>query len=124
MDSANFPFGWCTITALGHSNARRGSHLVLWDLKLVIDFLPGSTILIPSAILRHSNTTIAKGERRYSFTQYTAGGLFRWVDYGFQTSEEYWGSLHKEEHLQAQKERSERWMMGLHMFSTLEELRQ
>ncbi|PBK83696.1 hypothetical protein ARMGADRAFT_1048379 [Armillaria gallica] len=77
-------------------------HLVLWDLKLVIDFLPGSTILIPSAILRHSNTTIAKGE--------------------FQTSEEYWRSLHEEEHLQAQKECSERWMMGLHMFSTLEEL--
>ncbi|PBK60372.1 hypothetical protein ARMSODRAFT_990947 [Armillaria solidipes] len=99
-------------------------HLVLWDLKLIIDFPPGSTILIPSAILRHSNTTIAPGECRYLFTQYTAGGLFRWVDYGFRGSEEYWGALQGEELEQVKKERSERWMMGMGMFSTLEELRQ
>ncbi|KAK0442271.1 uncharacterized protein EV420DRAFT_1485394 [Desarmillaria tabescens] len=61
-DSANLPFGWCTITALGRYNFRRGGHLVLWDLKLVVDFPPGSTILIPSAILRHSNTAIGKRE--------------------------------------------------------------
>ncbi len=75
-DSGNLPFGWCTITALGWFDPKRGGHLVLWDLKLIIDFPPGSTILIPSAILLHSNTAIAPGERRYSFTQYTSGGLF------------------------------------------------
>ncbi len=50
-DSANLPFGWCAITALGRFDPRFGGHLVLWDLKLVLDFPPGSTILIPSAIL-------------------------------------------------------------------------
>ncbi|PBK60382.1 hypothetical protein ARMSODRAFT_990951 [Armillaria solidipes] len=90
---ANLPFGWCAITTLGRFDPRFGGHLVLWDLKLVLDFPPGSTILIPSAILRHSNTTIGRSERRYSFMQYTMGGLFRWVDCGFQTSEEYWASL-------------------------------
>ncbi|PBK59168.1 hypothetical protein ARMSODRAFT_899663, partial [Armillaria solidipes] len=121
-DSGNLPFGWCAITALGRFNARRGGHLVLWDLKLVIDFPPGSTILIPSAILRHSNTAIAKCERRYSFTQYTVGGLFRWVDYGCRSSEEYWGTLQGDELARAQKERAERWKQGLAMFSTLDEL--
>ncbi|PBK79337.1 hypothetical protein ARMGADRAFT_857363, partial [Armillaria gallica] len=87
-NSGNLPFGWCAITALGRYDFRRGRHLVLWDLKLVINFPPGSTILIPSAILCHSNTTIGKWERHYSFTQYMAGGLFRWVDYGFQSSED------------------------------------
>ncbi|KAJ6579042.1 hypothetical protein DFH09DRAFT_1246182 [Mycena vulgaris] len=63
----------------------RGGHLVLWDLKLVICFPPGSTILIPSAVLRHSNVGIAPAESRYSFTQFTAAGLFRWVDNVFKS---------------------------------------
>lgn len=122
-DSGNLPFGWCAITALGQFDYRRGGHLVLWDLKLVIDFPPGSTIMIPSAILRHSNTKIGRRERRYSFTQYTAGGIFRWVDYGIQSSEDYWASLNACEHAAATQKREERWRVGLAMFSTLEDLR-
>ncbi|SJL12090.1 uncharacterized protein ARMOST_15511 [Armillaria ostoyae] len=122
-NSGNLPFGWCTITVLGCFNPCLGGHLALWDLKLIIDFPPGSMILIPSAILWHSNTAISKGERRYSFTQYSSGGIFRWVNYGFQSSEEYWGGLVGEDLVQAQKEQSERWKMGLGLFSTLDELR-
>ncbi len=75
MDSRNLPFGWCAITALGRFNPQKGGHFVLWDLKLVIEFPPGSTILIPSAVLCHSNTAISRKETRYSFTQYTVGGV-------------------------------------------------
>lgn len=121
-DSGNLPFGWCAVTALGDFNPKLGGHLVLWDLKVVIEFPPGSTILIPSATLRHSNTTIAKGETRYSFTQYSAGGLFRWVDQGFQKSPQYWGSLTPEEHAAAREECNKRWGMGIGLFSTLESL--
>ncbi|KAF8172847.1 hypothetical protein K438DRAFT_2006771 [Mycena galopus ATCC 62051] len=85
IDGLNLAWGWCTITALGDFNPDRAGHLVLWDLKLVIRFPPGSTILIPSAILRHSNVNIAEGEKCYSFTQFTAAGLFRWVDNGFKS---------------------------------------
>lgn len=123
-DSGNLPFGWCAITALGDFDPKRGGHLVLWDLKVVIEFPPGSTIFIPSASLRHSNTTIAKGETRYSFTQYSAGGLFRWVDQGFQKSPQYWGSLTREEHAAAREECNERWKMGIDLFSTLDSLQQ
>ncbi|THU99180.1 hypothetical protein K435DRAFT_659518, partial [Dendrothele bispora CBS 962.96] len=84
LDYLNYIYGWCSITSLGHFDYKKGGHLVLWDLKIVIEFPPGWTILIPSSYLRHSNTTISPGERRYSFTQYTAGGLFRYVDDGFQ----------------------------------------
>ncbi|SJL16271.1 uncharacterized protein ARMOST_19791 [Armillaria ostoyae] len=121
-DSGNLLFGWCTITALGKFDYRRGGHLVLWDLKLVIEFPPGSTILIPSAILRHSNMRIGKGERRYSFTQYSSGGLFRWVDYGFQTAEEYWTGLTEDQLATALEEREQRWRTGVNMFSTIDEL--
>ncbi|KAF8877012.1 hypothetical protein CPB85DRAFT_1184797, partial [Mucidula mucida] len=83
-DSANRPDGWCGITCCGPFDYKRGGQLVLWDLKLVIDFPPGCTIFIPSALLVHSNCPIQPGERRYSMTQYTAGGLFRWAANGFQ----------------------------------------
>ncbi|KAJ7791295.1 hypothetical protein B0H14DRAFT_3094503 [Mycena olivaceomarginata] len=53
-----------------------------YAITLVIRFPPGATILIPSAIIRHSNVPVASHERRYSFTQYTAGGLFRWIGNG------------------------------------------
>ncbi|KAJ7068935.1 hypothetical protein B0H15DRAFT_925906 [Mycena belliarum] len=85
IDGLNLAWGWCAITALGSFNPDLGGHLVLWDLKLIIRFPPGSTILIPSAILRHSNVVIQPGEQRYLFTQFTAAGLFRWVDNGFKS---------------------------------------
>ncbi|KAI0755738.1 hypothetical protein C8Q74DRAFT_1175577, partial [Fomes fomentarius] len=84
-DHLNYAPGWCGIIALGEYDYTKGGHLVLWDLKLVIEFPPGSLIFIPSAILRHSNTTVGDNERRRSFTQFSAGGLFRWVECGFQT---------------------------------------
>lgn len=57
--------------------------MVLEDFKVIIDFPPGWTCLIPSACVRHGNTAIQAGERRYSFTQYISGNLFRWVRHGF-----------------------------------------
>jgi hypothetical protein len=96
---------------------------VLWDLQLVIEFPPGSTILIPSAVLHHSNIPIQKGEERYSFTQYTAGGLFRWVDHGFQKEGDYHSSLSKEEAIEEEGAMRRRWTMGLGLFSTLDELK-
>lgn len=101
-----------------------GGHLVLcqWDLKLVIEFPPGSTILIPSVSLYHSNTAIQLGERRYLFTQYTSGGLFRWVDQGFQKSADYLAAA--EQHVDDQKRMDERWNMGVGLFSTLNWLQQ
>ncbi|KAJ7737224.1 hypothetical protein B0H14DRAFT_3516363 [Mycena olivaceomarginata] len=35
-DALNLTWGWCAITALGAFDPRRGGHLVLWDLCLVI----------------------------------------------------------------------------------------
>ncbi|KAF9060811.1 hypothetical protein BDP27DRAFT_1159654, partial [Rhodocollybia butyracea] len=83
VDAANLCFGWCSITALGNFDHTLGGHLILWDLGLFIRFPPGSTILIPSALLVHSNVPIAPGEEHYSFIQYSSAGLFRWVENGF-----------------------------------------
>ncbi|KAF7318610.1 hypothetical protein HMN09_00372000 [Mycena chlorophos] len=84
-DVLNLPFGWCAIIALGKFDDKKGGHLVLWDLKLIIEFPAGSLILIPSATLSHSNVKFQSHEMRALFTQFTAGGLFRFVDNGFRT---------------------------------------
>ncbi|KAG1886449.1 hypothetical protein F4604DRAFT_1917243 [Suillus subluteus] len=117
-DNGNFASGMCSITALGNYDPTQGGHLVLFDLGLVIEFPPGSTILIPSAILRHGNVSISSKEKRLSFTQYFAGGLIRWVRYGFRTADD----LRKEspEDWQAAKaERETRVQEAALYFSTL-----
>ncbi|KAH9900720.1 hypothetical protein C8Q73DRAFT_742568 [Cubamyces lactineus] len=96
-DHLNLPFGWCSITAL--------------------KFLPGSTILIPSAILRHCNTPVAPAERRYSFTQFSPGGIFRWAACSFRSA--------KDAGISAKELSSmgpSRWEEGLGMLSKWSEL--
>jgi hypothetical protein len=122
-DPSNLPFGWCAITALGNFDATLGGHLILWDLKLVIEFPPGATILIPSATIRHSNIAIRKSETRYSFTQYTAGGLFRWVDHGFQKEERFQAKLNKRERIEEEETMKNRWAMGVGLFSSFDDFR-
>lgn len=122
-DSGNVPGGICTLTALGDYDYRLGGHLILFDLGLIIEFPPGSTILLPSATLRHGNTTIQRGESQYSIAQYCSGGLIRWVRYGFRTR----GDILREEGgterlSRIEGEGDERWQEALAMFSTVEDL--
>lgn len=91
---------------------------------MAVEFPAGSTVLIPSAAIAHSNVPIQPGERRYSFTQYSAGGIFRWVDHGFQKEETYRAGLTADELAEQIKEQSDQLTMGLGLFSTLKELRE
>ncbi|KAF8238247.1 hypothetical protein L208DRAFT_1243191 [Tricholoma matsutake] len=59
-DLGNLSWGQCIITSLGEFNADHSGHLALWHLGLVIWFPPGSTIIIPSAILLHSNIELSR----------------------------------------------------------------
>ncbi|KAJ3514367.1 hypothetical protein NMY22_g14754 [Coprinellus aureogranulatus] len=87
------PTGTCGIMALGSFDSTKGGHLVLWELKLVIEFPAGSTILIPSSIISHSNIPVASPsiEKRFSFTMYASGELFRLAVNGFRTHKQIWG---------------------------------
>lgn len=84
-DFANDPVNWCHITALGRYDHTKGGHIILYNLRLVVEFPPSASILIPSAIVPHGNVPIQEGEVRLVFTQYCPGGLLRWVDAKFQT---------------------------------------
>lgn len=85
VDCQNCPFGWCTITSLGEFNGEKGGHIVLWDLKIVVEFPAGTCVCLPSALITHSNIPISKSESRMSFTQYCSGEIFRHIENGFRT---------------------------------------
>ncbi|KAI0054985.1 hypothetical protein BV25DRAFT_1816244, partial [Artomyces pyxidatus] len=122
-DEANIPYGWCAVTALGDFDPKAGGHLYLWELKMVIEFPPGSTILLPSAVLLHGNTPVQPGETRQSFTQYCAGGLIRWRTYGFRTEE----ALRAEDpqlFAQVKAKAASRWEESLGFFSKIGSVRQ
>ncbi|TEB16194.1 hypothetical protein FA13DRAFT_1650831, partial [Coprinellus micaceus] len=119
FDHNNLSYGPCALTPLGRYDYKRGGHLILFDLKLVIEFPPGTIAIIPSAAIRHGNTPIAPDEDRMSVAQYCAGGIFRWVAYGCKTGT----SLDATKAGKAQKLRAnggyeERWAEGLGLYST------
>jgi hypothetical protein len=88
-DFCNCPGIPCAITALGDFNDELGGHLIIYPLKLIIQFPPGSTILLLSASMDHGNVRLShKDETRTSFTQYCPGGLMRHVEWGFRTWKE------------------------------------
>ncbi|KAJ7071611.1 hypothetical protein C8F01DRAFT_1111218 [Mycena amicta] len=122
VDFANLAWGWCAITALGRFNPDRGGHLIIWCLRLIIRFPPGSTIFIPSTLLMHSNTPIQDGETRSSFVQYSAGGLFRWIDQDFMTQEEFLRTASDAELEAARVRAGTRWAEGIGHFTVIDDL--
>lgn len=121
IDRHNKAGAWCVITSGGKFNPKLGGHLVLWNLRLLIEFPPGSTIAIPSALVEHSNASVAVGESRVSFTQYAAGALFRWVDLGHRT-EVQCSKDQPELYRSVRAKDSTRFKLALGLYSTVAEL--
>ncbi|VDC03028.1 unnamed protein product [Peniophora sp. CBMAI 1063] len=117
-DGTNYAGIPCSITALGSFKAEEGGHLVLFDLRLYIKFPAGRTILLSSAGLRHGNTQLAPGDKRYSVTQYCQGSLIRWVAYGFRKS----GDFTDAEKDEMDEAAGEGWAAQLGRFSTWKSL--
>ncbi|SJL11850.1 uncharacterized protein ARMOST_15261 [Armillaria ostoyae] len=116
-----FPALLLTLAGTCRFDATAGAHLVLWELKMIIEFLHGATIFIPSATITHSNTAPAPGDQRLSFTQFCAGGLLRWVDNGFHM-EEVLRQEDPEAYEAMQEAKNTQWKLGLGLYSSVDEL--
>lgn len=88
-DYNNLAHGWCAIQSLGDFNPKTGGHLVMYQLGLVVEFPPGSTILLPSATVTHGNVPVGAHKNRASIIRFSAAGVFRWVEYGFRTEKQF-----------------------------------
>lgn len=120
-DGTNLPFGWCAVYASGNFDPKRGGHLILRDLGLMIEFPPGSVVFLPSGTLLHGNTALQNHETRRSFTQYATGGLFRWVYYGFRTEGDM-AAMDKERAVHSKKSAPTRIQEAIGLFSTVDSL--
>lgn len=120
-DLMNCPFGWCSIQAVGRFDHAKGGHIIAQELRLLVEFPPNWLVLMPSATIGHGNIAIQVGETRASFTQYSPGGLFRFVDNGFQTQGELKLSNPKK-FQQLMDLKATRWEMGMGMWSTMDEI--
>ncbi|KZV60518.1 hypothetical protein PENSPDRAFT_593968, partial [Peniophora sp. CONT] len=113
-DINNYPGIPCWILALGDFNYKLGGHLVLPQLKIYIEFPPGASFLLSSAGLKHGNTPIQAGEKRYSFTQYCPGRLLSYVAYGFKLGRDF----SEAEKAAMDEAAGESWRQQLARFST------
>lgn len=120
LDMLNNPFGMCAVTSAGKFNHELGGHIYIDHIKVICEFPSGSSVLLLSGACDHGNTPIAKGETRYSMTQYAAGALFRWAAYGYQSA----SSLLAQEGGEATKQAidKERATLGIGLLSKVDEL--
>ncbi|KAL0058331.1 hypothetical protein AAF712_014999 [Marasmius tenuissimus] len=116
-DFLNLLFGQCAVLSMGDFNYKKGGHIVLWDFGLVIEFPPGSMILLPSALVEHSNVSIAGHERRSSITFYSASGLFRWVTNGYMSDKEFKARASTKMRQRWDEHRANLWKDGLELLS-------
>ncbi|KAJ6527047.1 hypothetical protein B0H19DRAFT_970015 [Mycena capillaripes] len=122
-DIANCVHGLCGVTSAGDFDHTKGRQMYLKQINMVIDFPSGASMLIPSAFVDHGNTAIEPGETQLSFTQYAAGGLFRWVKYGFRTAKSVLATTGGAQLVAAfDGVLGSRWQWALDLFSKHEEL--
>ncbi|KAJ7894993.1 hypothetical protein B0H14DRAFT_2334172, partial [Mycena olivaceomarginata] len=76
-------------------------------------------ILLPSATVAQSNIPVQEGDEHVSFTQFTVGGLFSFMDYGFKM-EAGLATEDPEEYKQVMEQRGLRLKEGLGLFCTKE----
>ncbi|THU97174.1 hypothetical protein K435DRAFT_819262 [Dendrothele bispora CBS 962.96] len=112
-DSLNLLFGQCAVFNCGTFDYKKGGHLVLWDLKLIIEFPPGCVILLPSALLRHSNTAISPHEIRHSLTFFSASGLFRWRHNNSMSDKDFLTAARPEVRAAWRRYKEDLWRTGL-----------
>ncbi|KAJ3730305.1 hypothetical protein C8R42DRAFT_568963 [Lentinula raphanica] len=118
-DSKNLVCGECAVHSEGSFDYKKGGHLVLWDLKLIVEFPPGCTAIFPSALFRHSNTSIQPKESRHSMTFYSASSLFRWRHNSYMSDKDFLAGAPREELVKWNEHRDNLWKTGLDLLKGL-----
>lgn len=121
FDGANYAPAWIAITSLGEFDHKKGGHLILRSLGVLVEFPSGCTVLFPSSVVQHGNVPIQEGESRMSITQYASGSLFRWVDYGFRDEKGFWAA-EREEAQRVWRRRPFAYVESLKLYSKLDRL--
>ncbi|KAF8124622.1 hypothetical protein K438DRAFT_2002606 [Mycena galopus ATCC 62051] len=101
-DVCNLPFGWWAIQSLGNFDAKKGGHLILWDVKAVVEFPAGASFSFPPPRSPLKCASCARG------------GTFR--------TQTQLATEDPVEHDRLMNAKESRWEKGLKLFSTIDEL--
>lgn len=126
-DYKNAAVNVCLDAAFGPFDHTKGRHLVLHELGVAVELAPGDIFFFPSALITHQNVGIAKGEKRYSITAFTAGSLYQLRDQKFYTKKSLMEMERQKKGLsggkgETKKQGLDRFVKGWELFSTLNEL--
>ncbi|KAJ6503463.1 hypothetical protein C8R47DRAFT_969210 [Mycena vitilis] len=113
--------GWRALTALGNYDSRYGGDIILWDDGFIIRFPPGATILLPAAIMRYSFVNVRPGEKQYAFSQYSPGGLYRYITNGYVNDATFENDAGPREMEAVKRARGRRFEAAMKMYSTIDE---
>ena len=83
-DHQNFVTGLCLVIPFDHFDHKASCRLILKEFGIEMEVGAGVPVLIPSALVTHYNTAMQDAGIRMSFTAWSAGSLFQWVDLGNQ----------------------------------------
>ncbi|KAJ7496075.1 hypothetical protein B0H11DRAFT_1716213 [Mycena galericulata] len=119
LDDRDMLWCWRALTGLGRYDPEFGGEMILWDEKKVIKFPVGSTFLFPAAFMRYSFTRVRPWERRFSFSQYSQAGLFRYVENGFMSEATFEATAWRSVREKRDRVRDARMQTALGMFSHL-----
>lgn len=114
-DTENLSYGVCMVSAFGEFDPEEGGELFLYEPKVVCSMGEGDLLIFPSASITHGNLPLSSKEKqtRYSFTCYSAAGLFQWVANGQKLVRE----------VKPAKPAVADWEGGWGLFSTISDLR-
>jgi hypothetical protein len=112
-DAQNLSFGTCCIVVGGCFDYQKGGHLYLEDMHMELEVAAGDVVFIPSACVTHGNRPIQANETRYSFTLYTAGSIFSWVENGNKSTKD----LEEAKQKRRQQEGPQRWKNGWELYN-------
>lgn len=118
VDNQNLSYGLCCIMPFGDFDHTRGGHLYLEQPNAFVELRPGDTLFIPSAVIAHGNRPIPDGEKRYSFTMYSAGSIFQWIALNGQAKK----CLDPGARSRINHNGEKRWNQGWHLYRTLSQL--
>ncbi|KAJ7637528.1 hypothetical protein DFH06DRAFT_1002235 [Mycena polygramma] len=114
------------ITVLGNFNPDNSSWFLYWqddeEDRIAMRCPPGTTLLVPTNVVRCAFTAIERGETRYLLQQSFNAALGRWVEQGFRSDADFEADLSLEELVVHRHQRRNRVHAKMALFSHLDEL--
>ncbi|KAG6915875.1 hypothetical protein DXG01_009452 [Tephrocybe rancida] len=75
MDCQQECRGLSAMTPIGNYNYKLGGHIVFYELKLIVEVVPGTTLFVPTGLLSYGTMDIQESEERMTITQCFGPGL-------------------------------------------------